>query len=72
MSQPVFLGPAWFVLDLTRFSGVLLCEWVPCFTALRVSGIYLLSIGHAYASDAVLGKSREHVLISGFLEVTHF
>ena len=39
--------------------GAFLNEWVPCFTALRirVSSECL----HAYASDVVLGKSREHV-----------
>ena len=50
--------------------GAFLNEWVPCFTALRVR--VSSECLHAYASDVVLGKSREHVFLSGFLELIRF
>ena len=57
-------------MGLARFSGVLLGEWVPCFTALRVR--VATECWHAYASDVVLGKSREHVFLSAFFRIDPF
>ena len=62
-------GPSGFIVGLARFPSVLLVEWVPCFTALRAR--VSTECWHAYASVTVFGKSREHVFLSGFLELTY-
>ena len=63
-------GPAGFVVGLVRFPSVLLVEWVPCFTALRVR--LSTECWHAYASVNVLGKSREHVFFEWLFRIDLF
>ena len=65
-----FWGPSGFVVGLASSSEALRCDRVPCFTALRAR--VSTECWHAYASVTVLGKSREHVFLSGFLELTYF
>jgi len=53
------LGASGVLVAGPMISGVLLAEWVPCFTAWRARGS--TKCRHAYASDVALEKSREHV-----------